>query len=75
MAQDNVFEMTKYEITLGSMMLIQTIFFVLGYIIGLDHPRRLEWFSYVWHIFMLIYLSMILKFIIFMIQKYIDAVY
>ena len=69
MAQDNAFEITMYEMTL-----IQFIFFVLGYVIGLDHPRRLEWFSYVWHIFMLIYLSMILKFIIYMIQKYIDSV-
>jgi len=67
MANVNVFETTMYE-----MLLIQLLFFVIGYVIGLDHNRRMEWFSYLWHIFMLIYLSMILKFIIFIIQKYID---
>jgi hypothetical protein len=75
MAQDNAFEISKYEITMYEMMLIQTLFFALGYIIGLDHPRRMEWFSYLWHIFMLIYLSMILKFITYMIQKYIETLY
>jgi hypothetical protein len=69
MAQNNAFEMTLYE-----MMLIQILFFALGYIIGMDHNRRMEWFSYLWHIFMLIYLSMILKFITYMIQKYIETV-
>jgi hypothetical protein len=70
MAQDNVFEITMYE-----MMLIQMLFFLLGYVIGLDHNRRMEWFSYLWHIFTLIYLSMILRFITFMIQKYIETAY
>jgi hypothetical protein len=67
MANANVFETTMYE-----MLLIQLLFFLIGYVIGLDHNRRMEWFSYLWHIFTLVYLSMLLKFITFMIQKYID---
>ena len=68
MSQDYVFEITIYE-----MILIQIVFFIMGYVIGLEHIRRVEWFSYLWHICMFIFMSIMFKNILYLTNEYIKT--